>query len=49
MGKAWTVSHGRGGEIHSQAGDGGLQMANASNLELLWGCCQGLVRDIFVI
>ena len=41
--------------MHSQA-DEGLQTADrlcaastASDLELLWGCCQGLTRDIFVI
>lgn len=56
MPDVWTVFHWRRGEIHSQVADEGLQMADrlcaasaASNLELLWGCCQGLVHDIFVI
>lgn len=52
----WTVFHSHGSEICSQAGNEGLEMADrphttsaASNLELLWGCCQGLMHDIFVI
>lgn len=51
--QAALLSH--GGEMHSQV-DEGLQTADrlcgtstASDLELLWGCCQGLMRDIFVI
>lgn len=53
---AWTAFHSHGGEIRSQAGNDGLQMADrpcaastASDVELLWGCCQGLTQDIFVI
>lgn len=56
MPDVWTVFHWRRGEIHSQVAGEGLQMADrlcaanaASHLELLWGCCQGLVHDIFVI
>lgn len=59
--EVWCVmfgpaSHCHGGENRSQAGDEGLQMADrlhaasaAPNLKLLWGGCQGLVHDVFVI
>lgn len=49
----WTVFPWRGGESLSQACDEGLQVTDlpcaTSNRELLWGCCQGLMHDVFVI